>query len=669
MASRKEIAAERRKRRRLAKEKLAALRAELREARAQRKQAAFDAKERCRAERLATRERLRALRMRVLAELRETGRVEREAARSACAARHADARAIRDEVARARAKLAAEKQLQGDMRRIEREERARHANAPACVTCRTETDDEVLANIPSELAPLFDRVKRSIKGGGRMSRSEAFLKYAETHPDEVLVASQDAADARVRELERKHCELAKEAGHKVNPYEARKAARIERMRARAERLETAAEGAYASAKQIADVIPMGQPILVGHHSEKRHRRDIERIQGGFSKAFELQKEAEEIRRRVQRSEKSGAVSSDDPDAIPKLRSKLEALEARRARMVSANKAIRSKDPRAGLAALGFYDAAIDTLLTPDALGRIGFADYQLRNAAGETARLRKRIEELEKRASAPTPAAVVLPGVRIEEAENRVRVVFDAKPPETVRSALKSAGFRWAPSVGAWQRQASNAAWYEAKRIVGVDAPAAEPAGPPPAIELPRERASNQNALSAGGPNPEEVERIRALEQRPEPMVKGEGLDTTQIAASIREDIKQAVKRGELPKAKYSVRTDNYSMGSSIDVVASNLPFPVLNADAFIVEPGASWMTFDSSRYRSRFTPEAQDVERTLNAIVDAYHWDKSDSMTDYYNERFARNVRITEDAGAWKQMEAAKIAAARAAEGREAHP
>jgi hypothetical protein len=44
--------------------------------------------------------------------------------------------------------------------------------------------------------------------------------------------------------------------------------------------------------------------------------------------------------------------------------------------------------------------------------------------------------------------------------------------------------------------------------------------------------------------------------------------------------------------------------------------------------------------------------------------WDRSDSMTDYYNERFAKDVRIEEDTGAWQKIEAAKVAQARAAEG-----
>ena len=162
------------------------------------------------------------------------------------------------------------------------------------------------------------------------------------------------------------------------------------------------------------------------------------------------------------------MSSDDPEAIPKLRAKLEALEASRARMARANKAVRSKDPRGTLAALGYSPTSINKLLERDFAGRVGFPDYALRNAAGEAARLRKRIEELESRASRPATPPVELPGVRIEEADNRVRIIFDDKPAEFIRSALKGAGFHWSPTAGAWQRRASTGAWYEAKRIVGA---------------------------------------------------------------------------------------------------------------------------------------------------------------------------------------------------------
>jgi protein-L-isoaspartate O-methyltransferase len=68
----------------------------------------------------------------------------------------------------------------------------------------------------------------------------------------------------------------------------------ERAAARAERFEgyqgkRAAEAhqARAAVAGIADVIPLAQPILVGHHSEKRARKDAERIENGMRRAVKL----------------------------------------------------------------------------------------------------------------------------------------------------------------------------------------------------------------------------------------------------------------------------------------------------------------------------------------------------------------------------------------------
>ena len=71
----------------------------------------------------------------------------------------------------------------------------------------------------------------------------------------------------------------------------------------------------------------------------------------------------------------------------------------------------------------------------------------LRNAASEATRLRERIRQLEQRASRPAPATLYGFGVRIEESENRVRVIFDTKPDDATRAELKRAGFRWSACV------------------------------------------------------------------------------------------------------------------------------------------------------------------------------------------------------------------------------
>ncbi|MBX3216931.1 MAG: DUF3560 domain-containing protein [Labilithrix sp.] len=251
-------------------------------------------------------------------------------------------------------------------------------------------------------------------------------------------------------------------------YEAKRTQRIDRLKARAARLTRAADAASERARAISSQIPLGQPVLVGHHSQRRHERDLERIRNRFARAVKLRDEAAAVLRRVRAAESNRAISSDDPEAVDKLRAKLAKLEADRALMVAANKAARSKAPQEALVALGLSSAMVTQILTPDFMGRIGFPDYVLRNSAGEASRLRKRIAAMEARSSAPAPEAVELPNARIEEADNRVRIFFSDRPSEALRASLKGSGFRWAPSVGAWQRHASPGAWYAAKRLLGA---------------------------------------------------------------------------------------------------------------------------------------------------------------------------------------------------------
>ena len=52
---------------------------------------------------------------------------------------------------------------------------------------------------------------------------------------------------------------------------------------RAQDAERAADGV----RTLSDGIPLGQPILVGHHSEKHARKDAERIENGMRKAVKM----------------------------------------------------------------------------------------------------------------------------------------------------------------------------------------------------------------------------------------------------------------------------------------------------------------------------------------------------------------------------------------------
>jgi hypothetical protein len=181
-----------------------ALVAELRQARAARRDALREAKIACRTGRKLASERVKELRQHALAELRESVRLERTQARDACAVGIAAARALASQTERVRAELQAEQQFRRDMRRIERGNRQRRRElAPRRIRGeqRSESDDEVRSGLPHELVSLFERVKGAIKATPHMSRLENFLAYAENHPAEVLESLEDRTDALVRELE------------------------------------------------------------------------------------------------------------------------------------------------------------------------------------------------------------------------------------------------------------------------------------------------------------------------------------------------------------------------------------------------------------------------------------------------------------------------------------
>lgn len=167
---------------------------------------------------------------------------------------------------------------------------------------------------------------------------------------------------------------------------------------------------------------------------------------------------------------TGGISSDDPQALAKLEAKLEKLEKHQELMKAANAAIRMKDKEKGdkrLAELGYTPEEIAELRAPDFAGRIGYPAYALQNNNANIRRIRERVEELKKRQAEPAPEGWEFNGgqVVVNTDENRLQIIFDGKPDADLRAELKSNGFRWAPSQGAWQRQLTDNAFRAARRI------------------------------------------------------------------------------------------------------------------------------------------------------------------------------------------------------------
>jgi len=280
----------------------------------------------------------------------------------------------------------------------------------------------------------------------------------------------------------------------MNSYEQKQEARRARLEAAADRAEARSDAHYkrADLSEAATGIPFGQPILVGHHSERRHRRVIERADNAMRKSIEEDKRAKELRSKAA-SVGLGGISSDDPDAVDKLKEKLAKVQKAQSDMKAMNLVVRKWNKKgvthetegpdfdsyaAALAAINpaFTPAAARELIAPQwgNAGPIGFAPYQLSNNNAEISRLKKRIASLEKARAKETKhhsfqgVCEVIENVE----ENRIQFIFDGKPSVEVRGIMKSHGFRWAPSQGAWQRQMTGNALYAARlalRELGVD--------------------------------------------------------------------------------------------------------------------------------------------------------------------------------------------------------
>jgi len=250
----------------------------------------------------------------------------------------------------------------------------------------------------------------------------------------------------------------------MNSYEQKQEARRERLLARAAKLRAAAQRLTQRASQQAAMIPLGQPILIGHHSERRDRNFRNRISRAFEKAVELDNLAHAAAARADGVGRSG-VSSDDPDAIAKLREQVGQLEQVQERMKAANRALRRGDD-AALYAQGLSEAQIAELKKPDFCGRTGLPDYALQNNNANIRRIKQRIEDLSKRPTEDAERQVK--GVRVIEdaGENRMCLVFPGKPEPDVRKNLRGHGFVWSPSRGAWVRKLNNGARYAAQCVL-----------------------------------------------------------------------------------------------------------------------------------------------------------------------------------------------------------
>lgn len=258
----------------------------------------------------------------------------------------------------------------------------------------------------------------------------------------------------------------------VPDFEQRRAARAARLSKRAARLAEEGAAKIERARKMAGVIPFGQPIHVGHHSERQDERFRKKIHETFRSGYETTKAAERAARRASLAAESQAISSDDPMAIEKLRAKLADEEATHALHVKGNAIIRKygADESGAVRAMleiGIPPADVQQAMThhfgPKPTG------FFTQNSAANIRRIKDRIKYLsEHRSGAATPETIG--EIEIFEEDNRTKMRFPGKPSDTIRARLKSSGFRWSPTTGTWQKMSSGQALYEARVIANAAA-------------------------------------------------------------------------------------------------------------------------------------------------------------------------------------------------------
>jgi len=134
------------------------------------------------------------------------------------------------------------------------------------------------------------------------------------------------------------------------------------------------------------------------------------------------------------------------------------------------------------------------------------------------------------------------------------------------------------------------------------------------------------------------------------------GRDIKEIAKLVRKDIKAARKAGDLPAAKYSVRISRYSMGRSLTVTVSGLEMEVANMERFRAEARDPNLRHLGAPVGRLMTDEAYALEAKVEALVNAYNFDKSDLATDYHNRAFHGFVSIEADFGAARERAEAEL-------------
>ena len=252
----------------------------------------------------------------------------------------------------------------------------------------------------------------------------------------------------------------------IAAYKEKREAKFERYTELSAKAAAQSTASYEASNSAVSMIPMGQPILVGHHSERAHRNAIKRSCNAMDKCVELSNKSEYYANKADATKNNNAISSDNPEAIDLLNAKITKLQKESEKSKYLNSEMRKfKNRTNAIKEVSKLEdnnenkkEFIQMLHSCDFWAtqpeRINAYYLDTTSNSAEISRLKKRIIHIERldkiEEKEETINGVVL---KTNKDDNRVQLFFDGKPDADIRTILKRNGFRWSPYNGCWQRQ------------------------------------------------------------------------------------------------------------------------------------------------------------------------------------------------------------------------
>ncbi len=175
---------------------------------------------------------------------------------------------------------------------------------------------------------------------------------------------------------------------------------------------------------------------------------------------------------------TGPIDPTDPHAREMWIDRLQSLQSTFDRGKAMNAHYRKHKTMNGFPGLSDEAAAeMDKAISSaPSFAQAPFPDFELSSLRGKIKRAKENLSKLDKMDAAqdkPNTEEGFDGGYMVHNIpENRLQIHFDEIPSEEIRTTLKSRGFRWSRKNEAWQRQLTQNAIYDARRILNISASA-----------------------------------------------------------------------------------------------------------------------------------------------------------------------------------------------------